>query len=252
MSRRTWVQLVLAAIVVVLVGAVIAAAEQRIEVRVEQQGDDEVSVDINGVTEVIRLDDLAEGESRTFDVGDHELVVTRLGDELKVVTTGSGLGHLVKNGHDLDTMVWVTEDGERIELPGEGEGAGKKIVIMKVDGEGTGEPRIYTVHLDGDDLVVGDDHTVEIDEVIERHGGGAPHAVVITEDGAVHHPEMLALAGDVVRYRCEETGSSLVVKKTDDLADSYLCPVTGCLMTRVEEPEMRVIRIEKRVESDEE
>lgn len=252
MSRKTWVQLVLAAIVVVLVGAVIAAAEERIEVRVEKQGDDEVSVDINGVTEVIRLEDLAEGESRTFDVGDHELVVTRLGDELEVVTTGGGFGHLAKHGQDLDTLVWVTEDGERIELPGDGEGVRKKVVIMNVGDEGSGEPQTMTVFLDGDDLAAGDGHAVEIDEIVERHGGGAPHAVFITKDGEVHHPDLLGLGGDVVRYRCEETGSTLVVKKTDDLADSYLCPVTGCLMVRVDEPAMRVIKLSKRVETAEE
>ena len=69
MSKQTWVQWVVAAILVVIVGAFIASAEERIEVRVEKESADLISVDVNGVTEVVRLEDLADGESRTFDVG---------------------------------------------------------------------------------------------------------------------------------------------------------------------------------------
>ncbi len=52
----------------------------------------------------------------------------------------------------------------------------------------------------------------------------------------------------MVKYVCEETGSILMVKKEDALEDAYICPATGCVMTKVEEPEVRVIKIEKRIE----
>jgi hypothetical protein len=60
-----------------------------------------------------------------------------------------------------------------------------------------------------------------------------------------------AYGGDVVRYRCEETGSELIVKTEDALSDTYVCPATGCVMERVDEPEMKVIRIEHKVEGEE-
>jgi hypothetical protein len=52
----------------------------------------------------------------------------------------------------------------------------------------------------------------------------------------------------MVRYRCEATGSELLIEKDKATAESYVCPATGCVMTRVEEPEMRVIKVVKKVE----
>ena len=48
--------------------------------RVEVRADDgkEISIDVNGVTEVVTLDDLADGEERTFDVGGHDVTVKRI------------------------------------------------------------------------------------------------------------------------------------------------------------------------------
>ncbi len=102
MSKQTWVHWVVAAILVVVAGVMIASAEERIEVRVEKNSGDEISVDVNGVTEVVRLDDLADGESRTFDVGDHELVVKRVGDDLTIVNDGHGFGSF--GGHGTAPM----------------------------------------------------------------------------------------------------------------------------------------------------
>jgi nitrite reductase/ring-hydroxylating ferredoxin subunit len=250
MSKQTWVHWVVAAILVVVAGALIASAEERIEVRVEKNSSDEISVDVNGVTEVVRLDDLADGESRTFDVGDHELVVKRIGDDLTIVSDGHGFGTL----GGLGTNVWVTDEGEKIEIDGDCEfGAGKVIVVASGDQE-AGQAKTYTIHVDGDEVVVDGDRTIDIDEIVKLHGGGGHGAIFISKDGDVQQPAMglHGMRGDMEKYRCEETGSVLMVKKGDAIEDVYICPATGCVMTKVEEPEMRVIKIEKRIEVEDE
>ena len=55
----------------------------------------------------------------------------------------------------------------------------------------------------------------------------------------------------LVKYVCEETGSVLMVKQEDALEDAYICPATGCVMTKMEEPEVRVIKIQKKIGIDE-
>ncbi len=255
MSKQTWVHWVVAAVLVLVAGAFIASAEERIEVRVEKESADLISVDVNGVTEVVRLEDLADGESRTFDVGDHELVVKRVGDDLTIISDGHAFGSFGAHGEGRSTNVWVTDEGENIEITGDCEFGEKKMIVMKVDGlEGEeGEAKTYTIHVDGDDVLLDGEHNIEIDEIMNLHGGDHG-AVFISKDGDVQHPAIMGLHGmhgDMVKYRCDETGSVLMVKKDDALEDVYICPATGCVMNKVEEPEVRVIKIQKRVEIDE-
>ena len=254
MNKGTWVHWLLASIVILLVGAVLVAAEDRIEVKVEKESANEITVDINGEVETIHLDDLADGEERSFDVGDHNLVVKRVGDDLRLTSDGHAFGVLGGHGVDLDTMLWVTDDGEKIEIDGEGDhSAVKKVVVMKTDAEGGGETRSYTVHIDGEDVLLGNELDIEIDELMDLDAEGHPHAVFISKDGAGDHPVIIKsqLAGiGMVTYRCEETGSVLRVKKEDAIEDAYICPATGCVMTKVEEPEFRVIKIRKQVETE--
>jgi hypothetical protein len=254
MSKQNWVHWVVAAVLVLVAGAFIASAEERIEVRVEKESADLISIDVNGVTEVVRLEDLADGESRTFDVGDHELVVKRVGDDLTIVSDGHGLGSFGGHGKSLDTMVWVGDDCEDIEIDCDGgEHQAKKIVVMTSGDQEAGEAKTYTIHVDGDDVLLDGEHNIEIDEIMNLHGGDHG-AVFISEDGDVQHPVIMGLHGlhgDMVKYRCDETGSVLMVKKDDALEDVYICPATGCVMNKVEEPEVRVIKIQKKVEIDE-
>jgi hypothetical protein len=242
MNKQTWVQWVVAAILVVVAGALIASAEERIEVRVEKESADEVSVDVNGVTEVVRLEDLADGESRSFDVGDHELVVKRVGDDLTIINDGHG------------SHVWFTDEGESIEIDGDCEFGEKKVIVMKVDGlEGeAGVAKTYTIHVDGDEVMPDGEHNIEIDEIMRLHEGHHG-AVFISEDGAMAHPMIIKGHGmhpGLVKYLCEETGSVLMVKAEDALEDAYICPATGCVMKKTVEPEVRVIKIQKKVESE--
>jgi len=254
MSKQTWVHWVIAAVLVLAVGAIIASAEERIEVRVEKNSSDEISVDVNGVTEVVRLDDLADGESRTFDVGDHDLVVTRVGDELTIISDGHAFGSFGEHGKSLDTLVWVNDDGEEIHIGSDGNHQMiQKMIVMTSGDEIDGETKTYTIHIDGDDVVFDGDHNMEIDEIVKLHGGHHG-AVFISEDGDVDHPMIIkghGIHGGLVKYLCKETGSILMVKEEDAIEDAYICPATGCVMTKIEEPEVHVIRIQKMVEIDE-
>jgi hypothetical protein len=58
--------------------------------------------------------------------------------------------------------------------------------------------------------------------------------------------------GDFVHYRCEETGSMLTVKADDNLLDDYLDPVTGCVMKKVENAGVHIIKIREEIITKEE
>jgi nitrite reductase/ring-hydroxylating ferredoxin subunit len=256
MNKGTWVHWLLASIVILLVGVALVAAEERIEVKVETDGGDEITVDVNGQVETIHLEDLADGEERSFDVGDHSLVVKRVGDELKLTSDGHAFGALGGHGKSLDTMVWVSDDGEEIEIDGAcDKKAVKKIVVMKSGAEGDGEAKTYKIRIDGDDVMLDKEMNIEIDEIMTIGADGHPHAVFISEEGHGDHPVIVKThhaGADLVKFRCEETGSVLLVKKDNAYHDTYICPATGCVMTKVEEAEMKVIEIRKTIEIEEE
>lgn len=156
------------------------------------------------------------------------LVVARAGDLLTVTSEGGPAGAPGVPGEALETMVWVDDGGEP--------GVRKKVVVVR---DGDGENR-YTVELD-----------VEVERIV-RDGA---HAVFIARDPAGRAP-MIHGAGarpGMVRYHCEATGSELLIPEADALQESYICPATSCVMTRVEEPEAEVITIrKKRVETGDE
>jgi hypothetical protein len=237
--RITWSRYLLAALLVLIVGVAWALAEEmELKVEVQNHNGEEVTVDVNGVTEVISLSDLAEGEERTYDVGGHPIVITRVDDQLKVVherpPAGSG-------------MTWVSaddaEDGRRVVIVREGGGDAWFV--------GEGEAGDHDVF-----ILKSDDGAMDIEALKEKYGedfeeiriGDAGHGMTWVTEGGEGRPiivkRMVAPGGDMVRYRCEETGSTLRVKKDDSLLDSYIDPVTGCVMLRVEEPVEKVVRVE--------
>jgi hypothetical protein len=260
MSKGTWVHWLLASILILVMGAVVLVAEERIEVKVEKHGADEITVDVNGEAETIRLEDLADGEERSFDVGDHSIVVKRAGEDLTVTTDGGPLGSLGGHGTSLDTMVWVSDDGEEIEIDADCEHTiTKKLIVMSAGSGDEGEAKTYTIHLDGNEVLLDEEMNIEIDEIMElAEGGHPPHgAIFISKDGhglGEHHfiHKGGDLAENLVVYRCEESGSMLMLNKDDAVEDTYLCPATGCVMSRVEGPQTKVIKIRKTIEVDEE
>ena len=259
MKNLSWTHWILAAAIVLVCGVALVFAGDEPEQRKM------VKVNVNGDVESLELEDLADGETREFEAGEHTVTVTRVGNELLVNLDGEEIVTHPHHGMGDEHMVWITKD-ELLEQ--HGEGGAKRVMIVKSDCEGDcgggGEVRTITVHTDCDGDVE-DCEEIDIDiesvdeliagaEVHEMHISGHPHTMVMTsEDG--HHPMIfksgMADAG-MVRYRCEETGSELLVKKEDAVSDSYVCPATGCVMERVDEPQVKVIKVMRKVDIDDE
>jgi hypothetical protein len=247
---------VLAAALVLAGGAVLAVAET-VTLKVTQRDGEQVELDLNGEVHMIELDDLADGEQREFDAGERTVQVRRVGDELQVMLDGEEFG-----SHGAKDMIWVTEHGETHHLPGHA----KKVIVMKDPEGGEGEIKTYAVRIETDEDCEGCEDVVNIDveridELIESGDAEGmmahrEHNVMIFkgsegEDGPVVIKKIRAFGDDIARYRCEETGSELILKKEDALSDTYICPATGCVMERVEEPEMVEIRIDHGHHADE-
>ena len=194
------------------------AEETEMKIEVRNRGGQEITVDVNGVTEDITLDDLAEGEERTFDVGGHQIVVKRVDDQLTLVHEGDLTGELKHVGEGDENFVWVTTGGDcnAMFVGEEGEKKSHVMVLKKGDGD------VETIELQGE-----------------------PHVMKWNVAGGEDGP---CMQEDVVTYRCEETGSLLVVKKDDNLLDSYIDPVTGCVMERVETPQRQIKVFVKEIE----
>jgi hypothetical protein len=230
MKQLTWMYWLVAAALVVAGGVALAFAGGEVEKIVK--------VNVNGNVDALSLDELADGETREFDAGEHTVSVTRTGDDFSVLLDGEEIGgHMLS---DFDGMVWVGEGGS---LEGLGEGLERHVIVMKDGGEGEVLTRTVTIHADCDEGET-DCETVDVDVMAHPHamhfaGGGGEHPMIITTHGA----------GDgMVRYRCEETGSVLLVRQEDALSDTYICPATGCVMEKVTEPEVKVITLEHRIE----
>ena len=229
MNGSSWTRYLVAAALVLLVGAVWVLAEEiEMKVEVRNEGGQEITVDINGVKETVHLDDLAEGEERVFDVGDHPITIKRVDDQLTLVHDKAMMEKLHHVGEGHNKLVWVGE-GEDCEKPC------KRVMIMK---SGDGETIDINVLEDGDGEVVffgdGDHSGHHAMKWIAEDGEDGP--IIIKRMGP--HG-----GGDFVHYRCEETGSMLTVKADENLLEDYLDPVTGCVMKKVENAGVHVIKI---------
>jgi hypothetical protein len=257
MKLESWMRYLVAAALVILVGAAWVLAEEK-TMKVEVRSDDgtEISIDVNGVTEIVTLDDLAEGEERTYDVGGHEVTVKRVDDRLTLVHEGMFAGDLHGGNHK---EIWV-EAGE--ESAGE-----RRVVIMK---HGDGETVSVGVDselmfIDEDDLgahdvfiLKGEDGEIDIEALKEKYGedfeefhtAHGAHVMKWVAEGDTGHPIIIKRmghheGGEYVTYRCEETGSMLTVKADENLLDDYIDPVTGCIMKKVEHAGVHVTKIRK-------
>ena len=263
MKLESWTRYLVAAALILVVGAVWVLAEE-ITMKVEVRSDNgqELTIDVNGVKEVVTLDDLAEGEERTFDVGGHEINVKREGDRLLLVGEG---------GHSERFCATVADGSphqERhivIKKVGEGEDFDVDANVMFV-GEGDQTMVFHGKgHPDHDVFVVkGDDGEIDIEVLKEKFGEDfeefytteGAHVMKWVDDGEGEPIVIERLGhhgrGDFVTYRCEETGSMLTVKAADGLLDDYIDPVTGCVMKKVEHAGVHVIKIrEEKVIEDE-
>lgn len=242
--RVEWNRYLLAAVLILVVGAVWAlAGEQQLKVEVRNLDGREITVDVNGVTEVISLDDLAEGEVRSYEVGGHPITVTRVGDRLALVHKGGD-----------EAMTWVDQEaGEQskhfvVVKRGEGgsEGGCERTLMFVGEGDGAAEDFL---------ILRGPDGSIDVEALEEKYGDrlqtidieGGGEGVAWVDGSGAGHPIIVKRLGPgddgLVRYRCEETGSTLTVKKAEGLLESYTDPVTGCVMTKVEEPVRKVVRV---------
>jgi hypothetical protein len=257
MKPNSWMRYLVAAALILLVGAVWSLAGEK-EMRVEVRSEDgkEISIDVNGVTETVTLDDLAEGETRTFNVGGHEVTVKRAGDRLALVHEGMMTGHHV-SGH-----------AQKIWIEGDEDSAGEhRVMIMKhCDG------KTIEVDVEADAMFLADDDAHEVfilrgedgeidiealreefgEDFEEFHTAHGAHVMKWVDEGDADHPIIIKRMGmhgpgDFVTYRCEETGSMLTVKADENLLDDYIDPVTGCLMKKVEHTGVHVIKIQEEI-----
>jgi hypothetical protein len=237
MKPESWTRYLVAAALVLLVGVVWVLAEE-IEMRVEVRNDggQEITVEVNGVKETVYLDDLADGEERVIDVGDHPITIKRVDDRLTLVHDQM-MGKLHRVGEGHSSLFWVGE-GEDREHPCQ------RVMIMK---KGDGETLDIEMLEGGSGNVVffgdGDHSGHHAMKWFAEDGEDGP--IIIKRMG--HHG-----GGDFVHYRCEETGSMLTVKADENLLDDYLDPVTGCVMKKVENAGVHVIEIREEIIKEEE
>jgi hypothetical protein len=262
MKPNSWMRYLVAAALVLLVGAVWALAEEQ-QMRVEVHSEDgkEISIDVNGVTETVTLDDLAEGEARTFDVGGHEVTVKRAGDRLALVHEGLMTGHHL-GGH-----------GQKIWIEGDEAGAGERrvMIIKRCDGEtidvDLDTDAMFFADDDAHDVFIlrGEDGEIDIEALKEKYGDDfeefhtahGAHVMKWVGDVDTEHPIIVKRMGmhgpgNFVTYWCEETGSMLTVKADENLLDDYIDPVTGCIMKKVEHTGVHVIKIREEIITEDE
>lgn len=251
MKDNVWMRYLLAAAVILAVGAVWALADEtEMKVEVKNEGGQEITVDVNGVTEIITLGDLAPGEERTYDVNGQSFTVKRADDHLTLVHDGAGLGAMELAEGGSANMVWVTEDEEL------GEGAHKVIVKKRVGDDpdmmfvGTGEAG------DHDVLILKDENgEIDLEALKERFGDdfeeihtNGKRVMTWVSDGDEGGPIVIKTGAGVGRdfavYRCEETGSVLTVRADENLLDTYIDPVTGCVLKKIEGPGQKVVHVE--------
>ena len=239
MRSNIWLRVLLTAALVLVGGAVLAlAAPTEGDRSMEQR----VVVTTDGAVETLTLEDLADGETREFASDEHTITVTRIGDRLELRLDGEEVlgGDLEHDG--LETMVWVDDGG----------GAAKRSErILLLDGGGASGLTTYSIRTTGDDAA--SEVTVDVDATSAAHlgdvaaAGGAGSLIFTPAAGG--EPIVVGGSGPrpgMVRYRCNDDGSELLVPEADATADSYVSPVTGCLLERVVEPEtVHVIKIMK-------
>jgi len=272
MKDKRWMQILLAALVILLAGGIMALAET-VDVGVEVDGDSQTTVEVktDDSVDVFTLDDLVDGEERIIESGEHTITVRRDGDEITVLMDGESLE--AGEGTMIEKMIMIGEptDGDEKKIVMVGGSEGHKFITCDADGEGVkiikiregqgGESFIW--HGDGDadfeDILVELGEEMDENELAEikamMEGGLEGHEMLFfgdDEDGDLH--KVIKMAGHhgihgahqgMVRYRCEETGSMLMVDPEHASQDTLVDPASGCLMTKVADEEPQIIMIKK-------
>lgn len=244
MKSSTWLSILLAAVLVLAGGALLALAAPGEDATLADQ---QVVVDADGTVQSIGLEDLADGESREIAAGNHTVTITRGGQQLEVLLDGKDLMGEAPVDRGRKAVVWVGEEGD-------GQAQAQRVVVFKgAEGE-PAEARTVVIRTregEGEEELTVDVHAIADAEWSELEAAGGKRTMIFTSAAPGSEPVVVAAPGrrpGMVRYRCEATGSELLVDKGNATADSYVCPATGCVMTRVDEPEVRVIKVIRKVE----
>lgn len=277
MKENRWMQVLLAAVLIIIAGSVIALAET-VDVEVEVDGDTQTTVEIktDDSIEVFTLDDLADGEERIIESGEHTITVRRDGDDITVLMDGESLdAGMPGHGQMIRKMIMMGDpgDGDEKRIVMVGGHHGHRFIECDTDGEGVkiikireGEGREdFVWHGDGDaDLEeilielkeeIGEDELAEIKLILEQ-GLEGHEMVFIGDDEEIDFHKIISMGGHhgfhgahlgKVRYRCEETGSVLMVDPEHATQETLIDPASGCLMTKVADEEPKVIMIKKEI-----
>jgi hypothetical protein len=242
MKTSRWLGILMAAALVLTGGALLALAAPSGE---PGEPSDQVVVKVDDTMQTIALEELADGESREIAAGERTVTVTRRGDHLEVVLDGRELG---LGGDTLEKMVWVGKEGAA-------EPSSCRVVVVKDAAASEDEgpcTLVVRTRRAGEEETEVDVEAFAGGECSELEAAEGKHTMIFIPDEQGGEPVVVMEAGrkaGMVRYRCEATGSELLVPKEAAVADSYVCPATACVMTRVAEPELRVIKVIKRVET---
>ncbi len=224
------------------------------------------------------LNDLRDGETRTFGTGARAVTVRRSGNEATISRSGSGSGVDDVSAIDITcrldehtcTVLTFPDEPEKVMVAIEkertcingvgdcdiafGEGHGEGHVIVDIECEGDDCADLHTLHLDA---LAELDHSIEVESigegdeaakiVIRRVGGEGVGGdnVFVTKNGTMSIgglQELRALHGDRVMLRCTEDDATIMVKK-EEKDDTFLCPKHSTPMEPVKgHGELHVIR----------
>ena len=183
--------------------------------------------------QTLKLEDLADGETRTFGEGDHKVTVTRNGDKLSLNVEGLEGIHgkhvtIGSAGHDIDCdadsgdcNVWISEDGNVITLGAGGIGgdAHANVIIEALAEGGDIEKEVHVIRI-GE----GGENTFTID--VNGEGAGS-HIVKMIGGGhhVGHGNGMFITSGDSDKtiLRCEEGDTTMTVD-SEEADEIFFCP----------------------------
>lgn len=280
MKENRWTTILMAAVMVILAGGAIALAETvDVEVEVDSEATAVVEIKTDDSVEVFTVDDLVDGEERIIEAGEHTVTIRRTGDDITVLLDGESLDDGMAGHHQMIREMIVMGEGtgeeKKIVMVGgghhgqkfiefDGDGEGVKIIKIK-KGEG-GEDFVWHGDAGAEEFVI--ELTEELQEgqlaeikVLLEEGIEGENVFFFgdDEDGDMH--KVITMGGPhgvhgahfgKVRYVCEETGSMLMVDEEYASQNTLVDPASGCLMTKVEDEEPRVIMIKKELKIIEE
>jgi hypothetical protein len=185
--------------------------------------------------ETINLADLADGETRTFGDGEHQIVATRYGDEVTIEIGDTEVVKTLTCSPDDECVIILSDEGEAMKLmvktidgDADGHHLAKEVMVMALgDAEGHEEMNIFvTADGEGEWISKGDGEA----NVFIATAGDGHHW--ISKDG--EHHGMVRIHSDGVVLRCPEGDTTMHLKKGEEDEGPYYCPRHDVELKKVE------------------